>query len=97
MNWQQEHREITELFPEDVRQAHKSCVRNRIQAFESTKCGCFYCLAIFSAAQVVRWIEKSDNEQTALCPRCEIDSVLGDKSGYNINRSFLQKMHNYWF
>jgi len=35
--------------------------------------------------------------QTALCPRCGIDSVIGDQSGYEISASFLAKMHSYWF
>jgi acetone carboxylase gamma subunit len=33
----------------------------------------------------------------ALCPRCEIDSVLGDASGYPITHDFLSKMRHYWF
>jgi hypothetical protein len=39
----------------------------------------------------------NETGQTALCPRCGIDSVLGSASGYPINREFLQKMNEYWF
>jgi hypothetical protein len=35
--------------------------------------------------------------QTALCARCGIDSVIGDKSGFPIAREFLAEMQRYWF
>jgi hypothetical protein len=30
--------------------------------------------------------------QTALCPRCGIDAVIGSASGYPITQDFLQRM-----
>ncbi len=36
-------------------------------------------------------------EQTALCPFCEIDSVIGESCGYPITREFLSGMNEYWF
>jgi hypothetical protein len=35
--------------------------------------------------------------QTALCPRCGSEAVLGDKSGYPINAGFLTRMNEAWF
>jgi hypothetical protein len=32
-----------------------------------------------------------------MCPRCGIDSVLGDRSGFPISAEFLGEMHRYWF
>jgi hypothetical protein len=35
--------------------------------------------------------------QTALCPKCGIDSVLGDACGYPLTEDLLSRMHQYWF
>ena len=97
MNWQDEHQQRIALFPENIREAHKFCIRNEAQLLESKRCGCFYCLSIFSPSEIFEWIDEANGTRTALCPKCSIDSVLGDKSGYNISNSFLQRMHQYWF
>ena len=36
-------------------------------------------------------------EQTALCPKCEIDSVIGSASEFPITKDFLERMHAHWF
>ena len=38
------------------------------------KCGCFYCLKIFNPSVIDGWW---DHEDTAVCPYCRIDSVIG--------------------
>ena len=51
-----------------------------------------YC---FKPADILEW---TDDDQTALCPNCGIDSVIGDKSGYPVtDLDFLKQMHTYWF
>lgn len=74
--------------------AHDHCGSNLKELKNSQKCGCFYCLNIFSPQEIRRWI---DNGQTALCPHCQIDSVIGDASGYSITKEFLKVMRDYWF
>lgn len=54
-----------------------------------------FCLKIFESNEIVDWTDADDD--TALCPSCEIDSVIGDASGYPITREFLLKMQEYWF
>jgi hypothetical protein len=61
---------------------------------ESSVCGCFYCLEVFPPGKIEDW---TDNDDTALCPKCGIDSVIGSVSGYPIERKFLKKMHDQWF
>ena len=58
------------------------------------KCGCFYCLKIFSPSEITAWC---DNGETALCPYCEIDSVIGESSGFSITELLLRGMHKEWF
>ena len=77
-----------------LNEAHKRSCRNRETVEKSNQCGCFCCLAIFPASEVVEYIR---GEETALCPRCHIDSVLGDASGFPIKKGFLQRMEEAWF
>ena len=42
----------------------------------------------------MEWI---DDDNTALCPKCGIDSVIGTKSGYPITKEFLGQMQAHWF
>jgi hypothetical protein len=78
----------------DLGAAHKHSLRNRSELLESEVCGCFCCLAIFPSAEIQEWI---DDDQTAICPKCPVDAVIGSASGYPIDKSFLQKMHDRWF
>jgi hypothetical protein len=79
---------------QDLVLAHKHSINNRIEIEKSSLCGCFYCFAVFSPSDIVEWI---DDCETALCPKCPVDSVLGSASGYPITREFLQLMHDHWF
>jgi hypothetical protein len=76
----------------DAAHVHASAHRTELAA--SKACGCFYCFGIFRFAEIVKW---TDENQTALCPRCGIDAVLGDASGFPIDATFLRNMHRYWF
>ena len=80
---------------EDVVNAHLYSINNKPQLLNDKKCGCFYCLKIFSPLEIKEWLE--DEEGTALCPYCRIDSVIGESSGYPITEEFLSEMHKYWF
>jgi hypothetical protein len=99
MNWQDEHKRRIENFPRNVREAHEHSSNHRAEVTASIHCGCFYCCARFSAEDILDWVDEDENGkgQTALCPKCGIDSVIGDKSGFDISEQFLKKMKTYWF
>ena len=78
----------------DVIQAHGHSIYHREEILASTICGCFYCKATFPPSAIGSW---TDDDTTALCPRCGIDSVIGDASGYPIDGSFLSTMRSHWF
>lgn len=79
----------------DYIKAHEFSSHHKEQLLKEHKCGCFYCLEIFDPKEIVEWVDvKSD---IALCPYCEIDSVIGESSGYPITKEFLKKMKDYWF
>ena len=79
--------------------AHKRSIYHREQVLGSQTCGCFYCLAIFPPDRIREWVDNDTNSvgQTALCPECGIDSVIGSAAGYPITRPFLDEMRQRWF
>lgn len=81
--------------PNAVNAAHKRSIRHRAEIEASTVCGCFYCKEMFAPNDIQDWTDTSNPiaEQTALCPRCGIDSVIGDRSGFAITPEFLGKMN----
>jgi hypothetical protein len=83
-----------------LRKAHNHSSNHRREILISELCGCFYCKATFAPSEIEEWVDedKSNIGQTALCPKCGIDSVIGSKSEFPINdKRFLKEMHKYWF
>lgn len=74
--------------------AHRFSSHHREKLEQDELCGCFHCLKIFSPSQIVEWV---DGDNTAVCPFCGIDSIIGASSGFPINKNFLMKMHRIWF
>jgi 8-oxo-dGTP diphosphatase len=83
----------------DYIQAHKHSSGHRQEIGESKVCGCFSCLAMFVIRSIFQWIDedKDGMGQTALCPNCGIDAVIGSASGYPVTLEFLKKMEKHWF
>lgn len=79
---------------QDILQAHRFSSWNREQLQASSECACFYCLEHYPPSEICAW---TDGEQTAVCPNCQVDAVLGNASGVNLDGEFLKRMHAYWF
>ncbi len=79
--------------------AHNHSSFHQKEILESDLCSCFYCLKIFKPKEVLEWIDDDNPKgQTALCPSCGIDSVIGDKSGLPVaDEIFLNDMHSIFF
>jgi hypothetical protein len=76
-------------------EAHPHCNNNRTALNESDLAGCFYCCETFDPKLVEEWV---DSDDTAICPKCGIDSVIGSASGFPVGDSeFLKRMHEKWF
>ena len=81
----------TAISPYVTARTHAS--KHRVELEASDQCGCYFCFRIFKTATIKLWI---DADQTALCPHCGIDSVVG--SAYvKIGDQFLRKMHTHHF
>lgn len=76
-----------------LRAAHKASSGHREELNKSRVCGCFYCLETFPPSEI------SDGlGDTARCPRCSIDSVIGSASEWPVDDpDFLKAMHRVWF
>ena len=82
----------------DVVRAHRHSIRHREEVLASERCGCFYCWAVFSPAEITDWTDQWGGiGQMALCPRCGVDSVIGSDSGYPVTDAFLRAMKARWF
>jgi hypothetical protein len=78
--------------------AHAHSTRHRDAILTSEVCGCFSCLAVFPPGALEAWVDATEGVgQTALCPKCGIDSVIGSRSGYPIGPEFLGEMRKHWF
>ena len=81
-------------FEQIYKPAHNHARHNRDELTASEKCGCFFCRATYSPKAILDWAEGG---LTAICPNCGIDSVIGDKAGYDLTDEFLQNMFRHWF
>jgi hypothetical protein len=77
-----------------LKSAHRHCSQHKGEILRSKMVGCFYCKRIFESLEIKDWIHP---EQTARCPHCGIDSIIGDASGFSIDANFLDEMHQCWF
>ena len=80
--------------PANVRGAHDHSSRHRAEVLASEVCACFYCGQTFPSSEILDYV---DNGQTALCPKCGIDSVIGSAAAFPLTKEFLDEMHRYWF
>jgi len=85
---------LTKVDPTPFIAAHIHSTKHRPAMEASAQCACFFCFRSFAPAQIKSWI---DGNQTALCPHCGIDAVLGSASPHRIDSQFLRQMHQHYF
>ena len=78
---------------EGLKELHKISSYHRGELEECGFGGCFYCRQTFNTSEVKEWI---DSQQTALCPKCGIDSVLPLDRTVDHSQTLLE-MSMYWF
>ena len=75
--------------------AHKHSIAHREAVLASAICGCFHCRGTFAPEEIAEW---TDGTATALCPKCGIDSVIGDSSALPVaDFDFRNAMRRRWF
>jgi|ERR1700722_990095 len=85
-----------------LREAHRHSSRNREEIEKSAICGCFFCLEKFPSGFITEWMKEPRKEgkpdiETAHCPNCGDDTVIGDASGIDITPFFLEAMYQLCF
>jgi len=73
--------------------AHQSSSMHKNEIMQSELCGCFCCEQTFKPTEIEEWV--NDNT-TAICPKCGVDSVLSAKFPVN-DSCFLSEMNHFWF
>lgn len=72
--------------PDYIRVSNYSyCNRKLIE--QSKLCCCYDCKRIFAPQDINEWIG-----DTAVCPYCGMDTVVGDAAGFKIDKEFLRKL-----
>ena len=72
---------------------HRHTRANREELEASEACGCIACERIYFPSEIVRWVDG----ETALCPHCGVDAVVGSASGITIIPGVLRRAHERWF
>lgn len=90
----------------DLLEAHTHTTNNRAELEASSVCGCCACMQIFAPDEVTAFsgldMDSFDNPdaasaETAVCPHCGAEALIGNRSGYLINPQFLSRMNQAWF
>ena len=75
---------------------HSHTIRNREEINQSAYCHCISCIKSYPSPIVMDFINEIDGE-TALCPYCGVDAVIGDACGLVINQEILSTLNKRWF
>lgn len=86
---------MAEFSEEVLKSIHKTAIRNRALIAGAKDCACFCCLAHFPLDEVEYWEDSPD--MTAVCPRCNTDSVLAEHMNEKVDDDLLRAMKAYWF
>jgi hypothetical protein len=78
----------------DVGHAGFYAIHNRLNLEKVNKCGCYHCLTMFDPKEIKEWV---DNDDTAMCPYCEIDSVIPENTDYFLSKELLTKINEHYF
>jgi hypothetical protein len=73
---------------------------NEQEILSSGTCGCLSCTATFKPEEVTAWKEEVEaaehperhEDRTGICPHCGDALIIGDRSGYEVNKTFLEAM-----
>ena len=84
------------LSEEQSKLYHSHTIRNRQEIDQSVYCHCISCTRSYPSPIVTDFIKDGEGE-TALCPYCGIDAVIGDSCRLIINQAILTYLNKKWF
>ena len=71
---------------------HKHSFNNKFEILNSHKCACFHCFRIYDSADVDTFSKETDGQETALCPLCISNTIIGDASGFNLTDELIDTL-----
>ena len=77
-----------------MKKLHAYASHNKHLVEQSEKCYCFHCKGVFNSSEIGSYLE---NEESALCPNCNVDAIIPDGIDDTIDESVIADMHDYWF
>jgi hypothetical protein len=78
-----------------INMAPKLAMHNKSRLEKVNECVCYGCLRVYNPVEIVEWTDKELD--TAVCPHCLIDAVLPVYEENEKDKTFLAKLHEYWF
>ena len=81
----------------NMNNARTHCTGNRRELESSVQARCIYCTQTFAPDKIVEWITDSSSE-SAVCPHCDVDAVIGSASGIPLQDDQLfADLRKHWF
>mgnify|MGYP000135602685 CR=1 FL=1 len=78
---------------EEMKVAHNFTHNNFSLLQEKQNCRCIYCLQEFISMDIIDFTLND----TALYPFCGLDAVIGEKSGFKIDKEEAELFYDYFF
>jgi len=81
----------------NLEKIHSECGWHEKAILNSYFCGCFNCLSFFPPLKITSWLDESPDcprgvGRTAMCPKCNIDTVLPDSIPGGLSLHILELM-----
>lgn len=86
--------------PEFINEAHEVTIFHEKDILASSICTCFYCGYQFDPHKEkdLEWWDETSPRQTLVCPKCGIDCIVGDASGFPVtDTDFIMACTEEWF
>ena len=80
---------------EDYSKTSDKSIHNRCIIEKSKVAGCYYCLKLYDASLINEYVDIEDD--TAVCPYCHVDSVLGDADGLPKENTTIYLQYMRWY
>lgn len=77
-----------------LKAAHMHTSHNRREVEASQFCYCISCRTFFKPEEIESYADKGD---TAICPYCDCDAVMGEACGIKLTDELLGQLHNKYF
>lgn len=75
---------------------HQHSLKNKFEVINSNKCACFHCFRVYDSDDVDTFLQENDGQETAICPFCITDTIIGDASGFNLTDEMIDALaHEY--